>query len=138
MEKQLYFGIIREKMRAAPGSYQMGILHLYLGMEESAHGNFAEAKRIFEETMQLFIGFGNMNLVMRSEIGHLERNSGNLSEARVIYRETIWGWQVLGNRSAVANQLECFGILAIADAESRRAASLFGVAERCAKTAGFR
>ena len=36
---------------------------------------------------------------------------------------------VLGNRAAVANQLECFGFLAITDKETRRAANLFGAAE---------
>jgi hypothetical protein len=64
-----------------------------------------------------------------SEIGHVERHTGNLTKARLIYQETIKGWQELGNRSAIAHQLECFGFLAIADEEPQRAIKLFGAAE---------
>jgi hypothetical protein len=35
----------------------------------------------------------------------------------------------LGNRSALAHELECFGFLAIADEEPQRAIKLFGAAE---------
>jgi predicted ATPase/class 3 adenylate cyclase len=130
-EEQFYLEKVREAMRAAPGSYMLAILRLFLGMEESAHGNYAEAKRIYEEAIQQFKDFASLNfiLVMHSEIGHVERHTGNLGAARAIYQETILGWQVLGNRAAVANQLECFGFLAINDEQARRAANLFGAAE---------
>ena len=36
---------------------------------------------------------------------------------------------MLGNRSAIAHQLECFGFLAMHDEEPQRAAKLFGAAE---------
>ena len=55
--------------------------------------------------------------------------SGNLPEARSIYQETIKRWQELGNRSAVAHELECFGFIAIAGGQPERAARLFGAAE---------
>jgi tetratricopeptide (TPR) repeat protein len=130
-EKQFYMEKVREAMRAAPGSYELGILRLFLGMEESAHGNYAEAKKIFEEAIEQYKDFASLNfiLVFRSEIGHVERHTGNLGAARAIYQGTIRDWQVLGNRAAVANQLECFGFLAITDKETRRAANLFGAAE---------
>ena len=47
----------------------------------------------------------------------------------MIYQETIKGWQELGNRSAIAHQLECFGLLAIAEEEPQRATKLFSVAQ---------
>ena len=75
------------------------------------------------------MGSVNFAIAMRSEIGHVERLSGNLPEANAIYHGTIKNWQELGNRAAVANQLECFGFLALSDEEFQRAASLFGAAE---------
>jgi hypothetical protein len=109
----------------------MGMLHLYMGMEESMLANFVEAKEIFEQGLKLFKGLGSSQfiLVMRSEIGHAERHTGNLPEATTIYRETIRGWQELGNRAAVANQLECFGFLAMRAEQPERSARLFAAAE---------
>lgn len=71
----------------------------------------------------------NFELVLRSEIGHIERRTGNLEQANLIYRETIKDWQVLGNRSAIAHQLECFGFIAIADEDPQRAIKLLSAAD---------
>jgi hypothetical protein len=118
-------------MRAAPANFQAGIFKLFMGKDEYAHGHYAEAKKIFAEAESLYKQLGSPNYAnaMRSETGHAERLAGNLPAARSIYRETIKRWQELGNRSAVAHELECFGSLAISDKQSRRAASLFGAAE---------
>jgi hypothetical protein len=122
---------LKKEMRAAPASFQMGIFLLFMGKEESMHGNFLEAKKIFLEAEKLYQGLGSLNFAnaMRSEIGHVERLSGSRPEARSIYQETIRRWQDLGNRSAVAHELECFGSLALSDGQPERAASLFGAAE---------
>jgi tetratricopeptide (TPR) repeat protein len=130
-EKEMYFGKLREKIRESPGSYQVGMFHLGMGLDESARGNYAMANSIFEDGIKIFKGIGSVNfqLVLRSEIGHVERHTGNLSQARLIYQETIKGWQELGNRSAIAHQLECFGFLAIAEEEPQRAIQLFSAAE---------
>ena len=122
---------LKKEMRAAPANFQMGISHLFLGKDEAAHGNFTAAKEIFAEAEELFRRLGSVNftIAMRSEIGHVERLAGNLAAARAIYQETIKRWQELGNRSAVAHELECFGFLALSENEFRRAASLFGAAE---------
>jgi hypothetical protein len=130
-EKEIYFEKLMEKMRETPGSYQAAMFHLGMGMDESVRGNYEAAKRIFEEGRKIFKRIGSLNfqLVMQSEIGHVERHTGNLSQAKMIYLETIKGWQEIGNRSAIAHQLECFGFLAIADEEPQRTAKLFGAAE---------
>jgi predicted ATPase/class 3 adenylate cyclase len=130
-EKEMYFEKLMEKMRDTPGSYQAAMFHLGMGMDESGHGNYEAAKRIFEEGRKIFKRIGSLNfqLVMQSEIGHVERHTGNLSQAKMIYLETIKGWQLVGNRAAIAHQLECFGLLAIADEEPQRAVKLFGAAE---------
>ena len=68
-------------------------------------------------------------MVMSSEMGHVERQQGNLTKATSIYRETIKGWQDLGNRAAIAHELECFGFIALAEEEPHAAVKLFGAAE---------
>ncbi len=130
-EKEMYFEKLMEKMRDTPGSYQAAMFHLGMGMDESVRGNYEAAKRIFEEGRKIFKRIGSLNfqLVMQSEIGHVERHTGNLSQAKMIYLETIKGWQDIGNRSAIAHQLECFGFLAISDEEPQRAIKLFSAAE---------
>jgi predicted ATPase/class 3 adenylate cyclase len=130
-EKEMYFEKLRERMREAPGSYQVAMFHLGMGMDESACGNYEAAKRIFEDGRKIFERIGSLNfqLVMQSEIGHVERHTGNLAQAKAIYQETIRSWQELGNRSAIAHQLECFGFLAIQDEEPQRAIKLFSAAE---------
>ena len=67
--------------------------------------------------------------MVSSELAHVLRREGRLDEAESEYRETIRGWQLSGNDGAVANQLECFGYLAIARGVPVRAAKLFGAAE---------
>jgi tetratricopeptide (TPR) repeat protein len=130
-EKEMYFEKLRERIREAPESYQVAMFHLGMGMDESVRGNYATAKRIFEDGRKMFkrIGSINFQLVMQSEIGHVERHTGKLSQAKAIYQETIKGWQEIGNRSAIAHQLECFGFLAISDEEPQRAIKLFSAAE---------
>lgn len=130
-EKEMYFRKLREKIRETPGSFQGGIFFLGMGMDEKARGNHATAKKHFEDGLAIFKSLNNLNfqLTLRSELGHLERQAGNLTQARLIYRETIKDWQELGNRPAIAHQLECFGFLAIADEEPQRAIKLFGAAE---------
>ena len=70
-----------------------------------------------------------------SEIGHIERHTGNLTQAKSIYQETIKGWQKLGQRSAIANQLECYAFIAIIEEEPHRAATFFGAAEALSEKA---
>jgi predicted ATPase/class 3 adenylate cyclase len=130
-EKARYFDKVKEVTRAAPESYQVGMFHMAMGMDESARGNYETAKKFFEDSAKLFNKLGNKSykLILRSEIGHIERHTGNLPLAKEIYYETIKGWQEVGNRSAIAHQLECFGFIAMAEGDINRAAVLFGAAE---------
>ena len=130
-EKEMYFEKLRERIREAPGSYQVAMFHLGMGMDESVRGNYATAKRFFEDGREIFKRIGSLNfqMVMQSELGHVERYTGNLKAARAIYQETIKSWQEIGNRPAIAHQLECFGFLAVADEEPQRAIRLFSAAD---------
>ena len=130
-EKQKYFAKLNEMISEMPKSYQVGLFFLGMGMDETGRRNYAAAKKIFEDGLAIFKGIRNLNfqLVLKSELGHIERRTGNLPQARLIYQETIKGWQELGNRSAIAHQLECFGLLAIAEEEPQRATKLFSAAQ---------
>jgi hypothetical protein len=130
-ERDRYMGKLRELVRTMPKSFQGSMFILGMGMDERMRGNYDTARNIFEEGLELFKRLRSKTfvMVMRSELGHLERHMGNLVQARLIYQDTLKGWQDLGNRSAVAHELECFGFLAIHDEEPHRAIKLFGAAE---------
>jgi hypothetical protein len=63
---------------------------------------------------------------------------GNFNEAKKTYLKTIKFYQDLGNRPAVAHQLECFAMIAIVEEEPQRAARLFGGAEAIREVTGHR
>ncbi len=130
-EKEKYLAKYKELIRQAPLSFQAGLFYLSTGMNENIHGNYEAAKALFEEGLSIFNQIRNWNfqLIMTSELGHIARHTGKISEAKKIYAETLKGWQNMGNRAAIANQLECFAFIGILEEEPRRAARLLGVAE---------
>ena len=130
-EKERYMGKLRTLVSEMPNSFQVSMLLLALGMDERMRGNYDSAKKIFEEGKEAFQRIHSKYFVqvMKSELSHVERQQGNVAQARLIYRETIKGWQDLGNRAAIAHELECFGFLAIHDEEPYHAVKLFGAAE---------
>jgi tetratricopeptide (TPR) repeat protein len=130
-EKEKYFGKIRELLREIPLSFQAGLFHLGMGMIESIQGNYDTAKQILEDGLNIFRRLQNkyFQTALKSELGHVARRSGNISQAKTIYQETLREWKDLGNRAAIAHQLECFALLAITDEEPQHAVKLFGAAE---------
>ena len=125
---QMYFGKLQEIMRQTPHSFQVGLFLMGMGMDESVRGNYDKAREIFEQGEAIFKDLHHVHfqLILKSEIGHLERRTGRIEQARAVYQETLPGWQKIGNRSAIAHQLECYGFLALEEEEPRRAARLFG------------
>lgn len=89
-----------------------------------ARAAFAEAAEIYRR-----LGDRRFENVARSDLGHALRRSGELEEAEEVYRETIGEWQRMGNRAAIANQLESFAFIALARHDDLRAAQLLGSAE---------
>ena len=131
IEKNEFIGKLKKIANEAPDSFQTGLFFLSLGMLENANGNYEAAKQIFEDGQDIFKRIGNIAFqqVLQSELGHVARHTGKLGEAKTIYGETIRSWQDLGNRGAIANQLECFAFISITEEEALRAARLFGAAE---------
>ncbi len=131
VERDKYFAKFRELIQQYPLSLQAGLFYLGTGMNERILGNYEEAKLYFEEGLVVFGNIRNWNfeLIMRSELGHIARQSGKLSEAKEIYTKTIQDWQDMGNRGAIANQLECFAFIAMDEEEPQRATKLLGAAD---------
>jgi tetratricopeptide (TPR) repeat protein len=131
IEKEKYRAKYKDLVRQAPLSFQAGLFYLSTGMTENIQGNYESAKALFEEGLNVFKHIRNWNfqLIMTSELGHIARHSGKISEATMIYCETLKGWQNMGNRAAIANQLECFAFIAMTEEEPQRATILFGAAE---------
>jgi len=130
-EKKKYSEKLRGLIGEIPLSFQTGLILMGMGMDESRQGNYETAKTLFEDGLNIFKRLRNKNfqLVMTSELGHLARHTGDLNQAMKIYSETIIGWQDLGHRAAIANQLECFAFIAITEEEPQRALKLLGAAE---------
>jgi predicted ATPase/class 3 adenylate cyclase len=130
-EKQRYIEKLRALVREMPNSFQVSMFLLGLGMDERMRGNYESAGKIFEEGKEAFrrIHSKYFVMVMSSELGHVARQKGNLTLARTVYRDTIKGWQNLGNRAAIAHELECFGFLALAEEEPGTAVKLFAAAD---------
>ena len=131
IEKDKYFHKIKELLRDIPFSFQAGLFYLGMGMIESVQRNYDTAKQLFEEGLKIFGRLRNkyFHTALRSELGHVARHSGDIRQAKKIYHDTLPEWKDLGNRAAIAHQLECFAFLAIADEEPQRAIKLFGAAE---------
>ncbi|HLO15147.1 MAG TPA: adenylate/guanylate cyclase domain-containing protein [Anaerolineales bacterium] len=129
--KEKYFVKIRQLLRDIPFSFQAGLFYLGMGMMESIQGNYDTAKQLFEDGLEIFRRLQNkyFQTALRSELGHVARHSGDIHQAKKIYYETLREWKDLGNRAAIAHQLECFAFLAIADEEPQRAIKLFGAAQ---------
>jgi tetratricopeptide (TPR) repeat protein len=105
-------------------SYNLGLLAAYRLEAEEARLRFGEAIAAFEETRAHF----NI-LLAKSDLAHLERNVGNYPRALELYRETITAFRDVGQRGAVAHQLECFAFIAIAQNQFDRGVRLLGAAE---------
>jgi len=107
-----------------------GRLHSNLGRTDAAVAAFEVAVTRFTE-----IGDELFTLAARSDMGHALRRGGRLDEAEATYRQTIGGWVHLGQRGAVANQLENVAFLDVERGLVDRAARLLGAAEAIRETA---
>ena len=102
-----------------------------LGRSESEQGNYENAIPLFEDALDIFnqLRIKNFQIAVKSQLAHIARYTGDLASAKSIYRETILGWQDIGNRGAIAHELESFASIAITEEEPQRALKLFGAAE---------
>ena len=139
-EAEKYVELVQASMKDGAISIQSGFLNMGMGMGARFQGRFDLAQQYFEEGLRIFkyIGHKGMAATMTSEIAHTQRAMGNYTEAKKTYRETIKVFQDYGNRPAVAHQLECFAMIAVAEEEPQRAAKLFAAAEAIREVTGHK
>lgn len=100
-----------------------GVIAVHSGEYETARALFEKAERDFEQ-----VGADFNVLLTKANLAHLERQHGNPQRAFEIYCATIVAFRDVGQIGAVAHQLECFGFLALAQAQYARALQLFAAA----------
>jgi tetratricopeptide (TPR) repeat protein len=101
-----------------------------LGFIATHRNDYGAARAYLKESMTIYqeIGATFNVLLEKSNLAHLERRLGNHADALDYYRATILAFRDIGQRGAVAHQLECFGFIALAQNEDRRALQLFAAA----------
>jgi tetratricopeptide (TPR) repeat protein len=134
-------GLREETVRAARASGNpvvIGMTIQNVARVAAMSGDWDEAYAGFEEAATLFHQMRGRNLynASRSEIGHLLRKQGRYHEAAAVYVETMRVWQELGQRPAMAHELECLAFIAAAIGQAERAAALFGAAEALREVLG--
>jgi len=109
-----------------------------LGLIASQRKDYDNARLHFKESARVYEEIGSMfNVILeKTNLAHLERGLGNYAAALEGYRETILAFRGIGQTGAVAHQLECFGFIALAQAEHERALQLFAAAESLRQKAG--
>jgi predicted ATPase/class 3 adenylate cyclase len=114
------------------GSSWVGLTILMMeGRLFAISGDLDRAESIYREANDGFHGYGEpaqMNIT-RSELAHTLRRQGKWEQALQLYRDTILYFRDRGHEPAVANQLECFAYIAIAQKEPERAGRLLGSAQ---------
>ncbi|MEO5939695.1 MAG: hypothetical protein ABIZ72_02175, partial [Candidatus Limnocylindrales bacterium] len=124
--------------RRSGNPYVIGQAAMARGRMLGVVGRTDEAASRFEEAMARFAELGDvrMALASRSDFAHALRRGGRIDDALALYRDTIGGWVYLGNRGAIANQLEQIGFAAVERGRLDRAARLLGAAEAIREAAG--
>jgi predicted ATPase/class 3 adenylate cyclase len=133
-------GRAQEAARRSRNPFALGAVAVAQGRVLGLARRPDEAAASFGEAIQRFseIGDTRFALAARSDMAHALRRGGRLDDASALYRETLAGWLHLGNRGAVANQLENVGYVAIERGQLPLAAQLLGAAEAIRETAASR
>src|SRR5215212_8825196 len=124
-------GRAEDAARRAANPYVIGAVSIAHGRLLGRIGRTDEAAERLAIAIARFaeIGDERLGLAARSDLAHALRRGGRFAEAMPIYRETIGTWVYLGQRGAIANQIENVADLAIEEGRAERAARLLGAAE---------
>jgi predicted ATPase/class 3 adenylate cyclase len=101
------------------------------GRVDGFGGRLEDARRWFAKAIESYEQLGRDPglVITRSNFAHALRSNGAIDEAATLYRQTLHAWQHIGNRGAIANQLESVAFLAMAKEDHLRAAQLLAAAE---------
>jgi tetratricopeptide (TPR) repeat protein len=131
------FAVAKAAANRTGNPYAIATTSMAYGSILAHTGRVDEGVEHIREGAARFTALGDERfaLIARSDLGHTLRRAGRLNEALAIYRETIAGWVRLGNRGAVAHQLESVAFAEIARGDHQRAARLLGAAEAIRESA---
>jgi predicted ATPase len=120
-----------ELFREYGSRWSYGIMAYGFGNMLTLQRQFGMAREKYQIAMQIMQEIkSSRNIIMiKSDLAHILRQEGNYIEAIPAYHETIKAWQRMGQRSAVAHQLECLAFIAKAIERPDSAARLLGAAE---------
>jgi tetratricopeptide (TPR) repeat protein len=120
-----------ELLREHGSRYSYGLTVLGFGDLLVRQGQFQKAREELNSAMQTMQEIGSTRHIanIKSVLAHVLRREGNYIEAIPAYQETIKEWKRMGQRSAVAHQLECLAFIAKAMEQPDQAARLLGAAE---------
>jgi predicted ATPase/class 3 adenylate cyclase len=126
--------------RRSGSPYVIAGVSMAQGRALGRRGETDGAVTAFGVAIQRFTEVGDERMVLasRSDLSHALRRGGRLDEALAIYHETIPGWVRLGNRGAVANQLENVAYLCMERGSNERAVRLLGAADAIREAADAR
>lgn len=96
----------------------------HVGKTDASVTAFGVAIQRFSE-----VGDERSVLAARSDMAHALRRGGRFDDALALYRETIAAWVHLGQRGAIANQLENIAYVWFEQGDLDRAARLLGAAD---------
>lgn len=94
-------------------------------------GNIAEAMNGAERILDYYQKVGDQHAynTVQSGLAHAWRQMRHFDKAIAAYRTTLVKWQEIGNRGAIAHQLECVAFIAKMREQEDRAIKLLGAAE---------
>jgi predicted ATPase/class 3 adenylate cyclase len=101
------------------------------GMANHLKGDMSSARSSFEKGIEIFSRIKNPLWVniLRSNLGHLERQAGNVRRAAILYQQTLPRWLEMSDLSPAAHQFECLAYLCMQCNNYSLAAKLLGFAE---------
>jgi len=102
-----------------------------LGRISAFENEWEEARRYFLSAQAGFQMMGDRFFanVARSEQAHLERRMGDLVTALILYHQCLPIWREVGQKAAVAHEIECIAFIARAHGQPEKAACLLGAAQ---------
>ena len=94
-------------------------------------GDVEKARLQFRQGADAARKMGDLRIVYscHSELAHVLRRHGEIDEALELYKEVLPRWKELGQRAAVAHELECIAFILIQKNQPDRAVTLLGTAQ---------
>ncbi len=127
-----------EAARRSGSPYAIGAVTMAQARTLGRTGQTDDAVAAFGAAIRSFTELGDTRFVLasRSDLAHALRRGGRLDEAMAMYRETIGGWIHLGQKGAIANQLENIAYVEVERGSSNRATCLLGAAAAIREASG--